>query len=69
METVQLKVKGMSCDGCSKGISAALRFMPGVIDVDASYAEGRVTVTYDAAKVTPLDLRGEIEALEYDVVD
>jgi len=34
---VQMNVKGMSCEGCAKGIVAALRFLPGVSDADAKY--------------------------------
>ena len=68
MERLQLNVKGMSCDGCAQGIVAALRFIPGVNSVEARYAQGTVTVEYDAKKVDPAALRSEIEALEYEVV-
>lgn len=69
METILIQVKGMSCDGCAKGIIAALRFMPGVMNVDASYSAGQVTVRYDAGKVSSTELRNEIEALDYKVID
>ncbi|GAC1421355.1 MAG: hypothetical protein NVSMB5_14480 [Candidatus Velthaea sp.] len=69
MEQVQLSVMGMSCEGCAKGIVAALRFMPGVTNVEASYADGRVIVQYDAARIKPKDLCTEIEALDYKVIE
>ncbi len=69
MERLQLNVKGMSCDGCAQGIIAALRFIPGVKDVEARYADGQVVVQYDASQVEPAALRSEIEALEYEVIN
>ncbi|GAC1658551.1 MAG: hypothetical protein NVS4B13_01710 [Candidatus Elarobacter sp.] len=68
-EQVQLSVKGMSCDGCAKGIVAALRFVPGVKEVEVRFADGTVKIEYDAAQVQLAALRDEIEALEYEVVD
>ena len=63
-----MKVKGMSCDGCAKGIVAALRFVPGVSNVTARYETGEVAVTYDQARVDVATLKGEIEALDYEVI-
>ena len=65
---VQMNVKGMSCDGCAKGIVAALRFLPGVSDVDAKYETGTVTVKYEPTRVGLQTLQSEIKALDYEVV-
>lgn len=69
METIRFSVEGMSCDGCARGLTAALRFMPGVTNVDTRYADGEVTIEYDADKVNPTELRSEIGALAYKVID
>ncbi|MFN2461216.1 MAG: heavy-metal-associated domain-containing protein [Candidatus Velthaea sp.] len=69
IEETELNVKGMSCDGCAKGIIAALRFVPGVKDVEARYVDGKVLIKYDARQVQAATLRSEIEALEYEVVE
>ncbi len=65
---VEMNVKGMSCKGCAKGIVAALRFLPGVSDVDAKFEGGTVVVQYDPARVDLHTLKSEIEALDYEVV-
>lgn len=63
-----LKVKGMSCAGCAKGIIAALRFVPGVSEADAKYETGAVLVKYDPNRVDAATLKSEIQALDYEVV-
>ena len=41
---VTLRVAGMTCTGCETGIETALRRLPGVVLVDASYDDGTVVV-------------------------
>jgi copper chaperone CopZ len=43
-QEVALRVEGMTCTGCETGIETALRRLPGVVLVDASYDDGTVTV-------------------------
>ena len=50
METVELKVEGMDCEGCVKSVTRMLSGLPGVQKVDVSLAEARARVTYDPAK-------------------
>ena len=47
METVELKVEGMDCDGCVKSVTRMLSGVAGVEKVDVSLQEGRATVSYD----------------------
>ena len=39
METVELKVEGMDCEGCVKSVTRMLSGLPGVQKVDVSLAE------------------------------
>jgi copper chaperone len=67
IETLQLKVTGMTCGGCEKAVQNALTQIDGVEDVSASSAANLVGITYDPAKVTRAMVKERIEALGYDV--
>jgi len=43
----ELGVTGMTCNGCVKHVTAALRALPGVTAVDVSLAEQRAKVVHD----------------------
>ena len=65
METVELKVEGMDCQGCVKSVTRMLSGVAGVQDVDVSLEEGRARVTYDPAKSGPAELKRAIERAGY----
>jgi copper chaperone len=65
METVELKVEGMDCDGCVKSVTRMLSGVAGVQKVDVSLAEGRATVTYDPAKSQVADMKRAVERAGY----
>ena len=65
METVELKVEGMDCDGCVKSVTRMLSGVAGVQKVDVSLAEGRATVTYDPAKAKIPDMKRAVERAGY----
>jgi copper chaperone len=61
METVELKVEGMDCEGCVKSVTRMLSGVPGVQDVDVSLAQGYARVTYDPAKAGVTQLKSAVE--------
>ena len=65
METVELKVEGMDCQGCVKSVTRMLSGVAGVDTVDVSLEEGRARVTYDPAKAGPTELKRAIERAGY----
>jgi copper chaperone len=65
METVELKVEGMDCEGCVKSVTRMLSGLPGVQKVDVSLAEARATVTYDPAKAGVAEMRNAVERAGY----
>jgi copper chaperone len=67
METVTLRVTGMTCGGCENAVKRALTRLEGVGDVTASHVEEKVAVTFDPAKVTTGQVRAKIAALGYTV--
>lgn len=44
MQTVELKVQGMTCGGCVKHVTKALQSVPGVTQVEVDLASGRARV-------------------------
>jgi copper chaperone len=65
METVEIKVEGMDCEGCVKSVTRMLSGVPGVEKVDVSLAQGNAKVTYDPARSGVADLRRAVERAGY----
>jgi copper chaperone len=65
METVELKVEGMDCQGCVKSVTRMLHGVAGVAEVDVSLDRARARVTYDPAKAKVEDLKRAIERAGY----
>ena len=65
METVELKVEGMDCEGCVKSVTRMLSGVAGVAQVDVSLAAGNAKVTYDPAKASLADFKRAVERAGY----
>lgn len=68
MKTVDLKIKGMHCEGCAKTVEALLKAESGVKAATVSYATKGARVLFDPAAI---DLPGLIKTVEragFDVV-
>jgi copper chaperone CopZ len=65
MDTVELKVEGMDCEGCVKSVTRMLSAVPGVQNVDVSLAEARANVTYDPTKTRVPDMKKAVERAGY----
>lgn len=61
METVELKIEGLHCDGCVKSVTRTLSGLAGVAKVDVSLAEGKAAVTYDPAKSGVAEFKRAVE--------
>jgi copper chaperone len=66
METVELKVEGMDCEGCVKSVTRMLSGVPGVQSVDVSLAQARAKVTYDPSKANVPAMKKAIERAGYE---
>jgi copper chaperone len=66
MQTVTLKVEGMSCGHCVNSVEGAVGKLgaSGKVDLNA----GAVTVQFDEAKVSLAAIKEAIEEQGYDVV-
>jgi copper chaperone len=65
-ETTTIRVSGMTCGGCVRHVTHALRARPGVHEVEVSLAEGIARVTFDPAASTLEALRDAIREAGYE---
>ena len=65
LETLQLAIHGMHCEGCAVGIQAALAELPGVVTDTVSYADSLATLTIDPKKVDTPALIQVVAGLGY----
>ena len=65
METVELKVEGMDCEGCVKSVTRMLSGVPGVQQVEVSLAQARAKVTYDPVKADVPAMKKAVERAGY----
>lgn len=61
METVILKVSGMSCGGCVKSVTGVLEALPGVKKADVSLEKGEAVVSFEPGAVTREQMKQAIE--------
>ena len=50
METMVLKVTGMTCGGCVKSVTKVLTALPGVSKAEVTLQPGEAKVEFDAAR-------------------
>jgi copper chaperone len=65
METVELKVEGMDCEGCVKSVTRMLTGLAGVQKADVSLAQASAKVTYDPSKVDLAQMKKAVERAGY----
>ena len=65
MQTEHLKVTGMTCGGCTKNVTHALRAIRGVGDVKVSLSDGEAVVQYDERVTSPDQLKLAVTAAGY----
>ncbi len=51
--TINLKIEGMTCEGCASTIAGYLRREEGVEKAEINYEEKKATVAYDPGKTSP----------------
>jgi len=68
METITMKVSGMTCGGCVANVTRVLKAVPGVSDVAVTLTPGAAKVTFDPGKTTQPALKDAVENAGFDVV-
>jgi copper chaperone len=67
METITLKVNGLSCGGCVASVTRVLRGVPGVASVVVALEPGTAQVTYDAQRAGLPAFKRAVEDAGYEV--
>ena len=66
MESVNLKVTGMTCAGCVASVTRVLQNVKGVSKVDVSLTEGQARVEFDPSLADREQLRSAVEGAGFD---
>ena len=69
VDTLQVKIGGMSCSFCTETIRQAYGRMDGVQEVHVSLSHEEALVRYDPQRVTPTELQDTLRSLGYTVRD
>ena len=65
--TATLKIEGMSCASCARGLESTFKNDPGVIEATVNLASEKATVKYDKAKLNRSALVELVKSAGYDV--
>lgn len=65
LDTVTLRVEGMTCGGCTLATRKVLERLDGVTKADVSYEQKTAVVIYDPAKVTTAQMIQAVATLKY----
>ena len=65
MASVELKVEGMTCDGCVRGVTKKLSGIAGVERAQVNLAAAKATVDYDDSRVNPDQMIAAVEQIGY----
>ncbi|MBT9173219.1 MAG: Copper chaperone CopZ [Syntrophomonadaceae bacterium] len=68
METLTLKIGGMTCNHCKMKVGKALRTMDGVENVQVDINTGQTTVSFDSARLRAEDLRAVVSEAGYELI-
>lgn len=65
METLTLKLRGMSCASCANSIEEAIRSVPGVSESNVNFGIEQATVKYDPQKTNTKAIQDAVDAAGY----
>lgn len=65
MDTITLKLRGMSCASCANSIEESIRSVPGVSQSSVNFGVEQATVTYDPNKTDIEAIQNAVDAAGY----
>jgi copper chaperone len=68
METITVKIQGMTCGGCANSVKRVLFAIAGVQSVEVSLDAGEARVQYDPAKADVAEFKQAITDAGYTAV-
>lgn len=64
-KVIDLKVTGMTCQGCADHVTNALSEKKGIVKSDVKFADNKALVTYDPSVIKPEEIITAIEVVGY----
>nr|MDA3792637.1 cation transporter [Elusimicrobiota bacterium] len=68
-KSITFKVLNMSCASCAQTVSGVLSKMDGVKEANLNFASEKAKVVYDSKIVSPFEMKKEVEAIDYKLVE
>lgn len=65
LQTIEVSVYGMTCEGCERAVQGAVGSLKGVKQVSASHTDSLAIVTYDKTMSSYQDIKAAIESKSY----
>ncbi|MFC5066533.1 heavy metal translocating P-type ATPase [Flaviflagellibacter deserti] len=65
LSPLKLRVEGMDCGACALKIENAMKRLPGVSDINVSYGQESVALTFDEDRTSALTIKEKIRALGF----
>ncbi|MFQ3546902.1 MAG: heavy metal translocating P-type ATPase [Termitinemataceae bacterium] len=69
IKTATLKIQGMTCTACARASERAVKKLSGISDATVNFATEKLSVSYDDAAVTLLDIKAAVKKAGYTAVD
>ena len=68
IQTVELSIKGMTCEACEEHVNHEVNKLPGIIESTVSYENRNAIVKFDVSKTTIKDITAAVDATGYKVI-
>lgn len=69
VQTVEIKIKGMTCAGCEAHVNIEVSKLAGILKVETSYANGNTLVQYDKSRTDVKQIEKAVSATGYKVTE
>ncbi len=69
IQTVELKIKGMSCQSCEAEVNHEITKLPGIIQSMVSYKNKNAMVRFDTSKTTLINIIDAVNTTGYKVIN
>lgn len=67
--TIELSIKGMSCEACEAEIDHEVNKLPGIVQSTVSYKNKNAVIQFDISKITMKDITDAVDATGYKVIN
>jgi mercuric ion transport protein len=65
LNTVEFKIKGMTCQGCAEHVNYEVNKLPGIVKSEASFEAGNAIVEFEASKTSVKEIESAINSTGY----